>query len=125
MNEDTNKKILIVDDDVEFTNRFSERVEASGLHAVVAVTGKEALDYLTEHEVSFIVLDFVMPEMDGYTFYHILKHDMRKNIPTVILTNMAGTQDADDLEVFIKSETNLDELIGKIKSRVDELSNVK
>jgi CheY-like chemotaxis protein len=123
--EKTDKRILIVDDDTEFVKEFSHKIEAQGLRVHSAITPKEALDYIAQNEVDFLILDFVMPEMDGYTFYHILKHDMRKNIPTVILTNMAGTQDADDLEVFIKSETNLDELIGKIKSRVDELSDAK
>lgn len=114
------KKVLIVDDDTEFTNQFAEKMRAAGLDPVVALTGKEALDYLTAHPVAFIVLDFVMPEMDGYTFYHIMKHDMRKNIPTIVLTNMPGTQEADELEVFIKSQTNLDELAGKIRDRIGE-----
>lgn len=121
MDNTTPKKVLIVDDDTEFTKRFSDRLTAAGLETVIAVTGKEALDYITEHDVAFIVLDFVMPEMDGYTFYHILRHDMKKNIPTIVLTNLPGTE-AEDLEVFIKSETNFDDLVGKIKTRISEPS---
>ncbi len=112
------KKILIVDDDSEFTNRLSELVRAAGLTPVVMVTGKEALDYLATNTVDFIILDFIMPGMDGYTFYHILKHDMRKDIPAIVLTNLSGGKDTEDLEVFIKTETNLNELISKIKNRV-------
>ncbi len=114
------KKVLIIDDDTEFTKKFADSITSAGLEPVIALTGKEALDYLTEHEVAFIVLDFVMPEMDGYTFHHILTHDMRKNIPTIVLTNMPGTKDDDNLEVFIKSETNFEDLAGKIKARVTE-----
>lgn len=113
-------KVLIVDDDTEFTKRFSDCIKAAGLEPVTALTGKEALDYLTENTVAFIVLDFVMPEMDGYTFHHILTHDMRKNIPTIILTNMPGTKDNDNLEVYIKSETNFEDLAAKIKARLSE-----
>jgi len=116
--QDTNKTILIVDDDSEFTSKLSETVKASGMTPIVMVTGKEALDYLVTNTVDFIILDFIMPGMDGYTFYHILKHDMRKDIPAIVLTNLAGGKDTDDLEVFIKTETNLDELVSKIKNRV-------
>lgn len=112
------RKILIVDDDAEFTARLSETIKAEGMTPVVMVTGKEALDYLVANSVDFIILDFIMPGMDGYTFYHILKHDMRKDIPAIVLTNLAGGKDTEDLEVFIKTETNLAELVSKIKNRV-------
>lgn len=112
------KKILIIDDDAEFTDRLSEAVKNAGLIPIVMITGKEALDYLVTNTVDFIILDFIMPGMDGYTFYHILKHDMRRDIPAIVLTNLAGGKDTEDLEVFIKNETDLGELIGKIKNRV-------
>lgn len=112
------KTILIVDDDAEFTNRLSETVKAAGITPIVMVSGKEALDYLVSNSVDFIILDFIMPGMDGYTFYHILKHDMRKDIPAIVLTNLAGGKDTEELEVFIKTETNLDDLVSKIKNRV-------
>ncbi len=116
--DSSSKKILIVDDDLEFTNRLSESVKAAGMTPVVMVTGQEALDYLVSNNVDFIILDFIMPGMDGYTFYHILKHDMRKDIPAIVLTNLAGGKDTEDLEVFIKTETNLNDLAAKIKNRV-------
>lgn len=112
------KKILIVDDDADFTSKLSEKIKSVGLEPIVMITGKEALDYLVDHTVDFIILDFIMPGMDGYTFYHILKHDMRKDIPAIVLTNLSGGKDTEDLEVFVKTETDLDDLIGRIKTRV-------
>lgn len=112
------KKILIVDDDTEFTNRLAAAVTAAGLTPIVMITGREALDYLVTNTVDFIILDFIMPGMDGYTFYHILKHDMRKDIPAIVLTNLSGGKDTEDLEVFVKTETDLGDLVGKIKNRV-------
>ncbi len=112
------KKILIVDDDAQFTQKLSEAVTAVGMTPIVMMTGKEALDFLVSETVDFIILDFIMPGMDGYTFYHILKHDMRKDIPAIILTNLSGGKDTEDLEVFTKTETDLNELVSKIKNRV-------
>ena len=111
-------RILVVDDDAEFTNRLAEKIKSAGLIPIVMVSGKEALDYLVTNNVDFIILDFIMPGMDGYTFYHILKHDMRKDIPAIVLTNLSGGKDTEDLEVFIKTETDLDDLVGRIKTRV-------
>ncbi len=114
------KKILIVDDDIKYSTELSEKVKAAGMDVFVARSGKEALDHISENPVDFIILDFIMPEMDGYTFYHILTHDMRRQIPAIILTNLKGTQDKnEELEVFIKPDTDLDILIGKIKNHLE------
>lgn len=109
------KKILIIDDDTEFNVRLSEKIRQAGMEPIITITGQEALDYLVAHnDVDFIVLDFVMPEMDGLEFYHALKHDMRKNIPTVMLTNLSSVENTEGLEVYTKTAIGLDDLVGKI-----------
>jgi CheY-like chemotaxis protein len=117
--EKTDKRILIVDDDTEFVKEFSHKIEAQGLRVHSAITPKEALDYIAQNEVDFLILDFVMPEMDGYSVHHIINRDMRKNIPTIILTNFPNAKNMpQDLDIFVKSETNLDTLIEKIKAKL-------
>lgn len=119
MEQDTNKKtVLLVDDDIEFTSQLSAKFETVGFHVHIAVTGAEALEYVENNQVDFIILDFIMPGMDGLEFYHTLTHDMRKNIPTIILTNFSGNEEKENLEVYVKSETDLDALVSKIKDRV-------
>lgn len=115
--DEEKKKILIVDDDTEFDTLLAEKISLSGMTPVTAVTGQEALDYIKTNEVSFIILDFIMPEMDGAQFYRMLTHDMRKVIPTIVLTNLSSTK-IGDLEIFTKSGTNLDTLVEKIKKRL-------
>lgn len=110
------KLLLIVDDDKAFADQLSDKAQKVGFDVHVAASGKEALDYVAAHEVHFIILDFIMPEMDGYTFYHILTHDMKKEIPAVILTALSRLEDSKDgPQVFEKSETDLDELMAKVK----------
>lgn len=113
----TQKTVLLIDDDTNFTNGLSEKFKAAGINIHVALSGKEALEYLTSNKVDFIILDFIMPEMDGFEFYHKLKHDMRQNIPTIVLTNLAGAQGSEGLEVYVKSATNLDDLVNKVKAQ--------
>lgn len=116
MDEDK-KKILIIDDDTEFDSLLSEKISLAGMTPVTAVTGQEALDYIKANKVDFIILDFIMPGMDGAEFYRTLTHDMRKIIPAIVLTNLSSTS-IGDLEVFTKAGTNLDELVDKIKKKL-------
>lgn len=117
---DNKRNILIVDDDVKFSGELADKIKEAGLDVFVARSGKEALDYLVDHKVDFIILDFIMPEMDGYTFHHILTHDMRKQIPTIVLTSLTGSQDKEqNLEVFVKADTDLHVLVDKIKTHLD------
>ncbi|HMS22956.1 MAG TPA: response regulator [Candidatus Levybacteria bacterium] len=119
MEDKTAKNVLVVDDDTEFAKNLSSKIETQGLRAHTAITPKEALDFIAQNEVDFIILDFVMPEMDGYSVHHIINRDMRKNIPTIILTNFPNAKNMpQDLEIFVKSETNLDTLVEKIKTRL-------
>lgn len=112
------KKILIVDDDEEFDARLAEKISLSGMQPVVTVSGEEALSYIQSHDVDFIILDFIMPEMDGFKFYHTLTRDLRKVIPTVVLTNLTHVDDSEGLDVYVKSQTSLDEFVGMIEKRL-------
>ncbi len=58
-------RILLVDDEVEFTAALAERLETRGLHVAVAGSGETALAVITESEFDAVVLDMVMPGMDG------------------------------------------------------------
>lgn len=113
---ESEKIVLVVDDDLSYADNLAVKLKNAGLKPIVMASGKEALDYLLKNNADFIVLDFIMPEMDGYTFYHVLKNDMKKPIPAIILTSMIGTKVEDGLEVFVKNETNIDDLVEKIKT---------
>lgn len=118
--EEKMKKVMVIDDDTEFTTRLAQKLKDVRLEPVVMLSGKEALDYLEVHnDIDFIILDFIMPNMDGYTFSHVLTHDLRKNIPTVVLTNFPETEKGEEgLEVYVKNETDLDVFVQKIKQRL-------
>ena len=115
---DDKKTVLIIDDDAQFASDLSVKFEGTGFKTVNAVTGKEALSYIRDNPVDYIVLDFIMPEMDGYQFYHTMRYDLRKNIPTIVLTNLAGSKSDQGLEVFVKNQTDLDGLVTKIKEKL-------
>lgn len=113
------KKVLLVDDDIEFINKFAEKLRTEGLEVMTALSGQAALEYLSKNDdIDFIVLDFIMPEMDGYSFYKKLRTDLKKDIPAIVLTNLSGSEANSNLEVYEKLQTNLDTLAASIKNRL-------
>lgn len=81
------KKILVIDDD-ERQLRLTEAIlKPNGYDVAVLTTGKNAVDFARSQEPDLILLDIMMPEVDGYTVLNSLKKDsMTKEIPVVMVT---------------------------------------
>lgn len=80
-------RILVVDDEEDVRNLVAMMLKAEGYQVVVAGTGKEALDLLEEEPPHLIVLDVMMPSMDGWEVCRQIKSNARtRDIPVVFLT---------------------------------------
>jgi two-component system alkaline phosphatase synthesis response regulator PhoP len=81
------EKILIVDDEVHLARILQFTLEHAGYDVSVAFDGKEALDALEKEVPGLIVLDLMLPVIDGYKVCNIVKNDERyKSIPVIILS---------------------------------------
>jgi DNA-binding response OmpR family regulator len=90
------KKILIVEDEVNLTNTLKMRFEASGFEVDVAYDGQEALQKVRDNRPDLILLDLMLPKVDGYKVCRMLKYDEKyKSIPIIILTARAQEKDRD------------------------------
>jgi DNA-binding NtrC family response regulator len=79
--------VLLVDDEVEFVETFSERLEMRGLETSKAFSGKEALNVLKKNKnVEVVILDVNMPEMDGVQTLAAIK----KKFPLVEVIMLSG-----------------------------------
>jgi two-component system alkaline phosphatase synthesis response regulator PhoP len=88
------KKILAVDDERHIVRLVQVNLERAGYQVVSAFDGKEALKKVESEKPDLIVLDVMMPHMDGFEVLKRLKSDDKtRNIPVVMLT--AKAQDAD------------------------------
>jgi two-component system alkaline phosphatase synthesis response regulator PhoP len=85
------KKILLVDDDYDFTVSVKTVLEASGFQVVTASAGEEGLEKVGAERPDLIVLDVMMPGMNGWEVCETLKdsEDTRK-IPVIMLTAVAS-----------------------------------
>lgn len=80
-------QILIVDDEPDIRQLLALILESSGHTIMTANNGKEALHHLDHTDIDLVILDIVMPEMDGWEVCRQMKSRSRtKDIPVVILT---------------------------------------
>jgi PAS domain S-box-containing protein len=96
-------KVLVVDDEAGARDLLKEMLESDGYIPVLAANGKEALEALAQISVSAILLDLIMPEMDGFELLLHLKEDTGlRNIPVLVLT----AKDLTDHEIeMLRHET--------------------
>lgn len=88
------KKILLVDDEKDLVRAVSFRLEDAGYDVVVAWDGQEALEKAKSEVPDLIILDLMLPKMNGYKVCGLLKADSRYNkIPILMFT--ARAQEAD------------------------------
>ena len=117
------KKILIVDDEKDLVEMISLRLSPLGYEISVAYDGAEGLAKAREIKPDLIILDLMLPKMDGYQVCRMLKFDINyKHIPIILLTARAG---ADDMKMG--EEAGADAFISKpfkhevLKEKIESL----
>jgi DNA-binding response OmpR family regulator len=122
MTTKTPKKILIIDDDTDALDTLQMILEKSGYIITTALNGKSGIKKAWEEKPDMIVLDVMMPDMDGFQVCEIIKTDaVTKDIPIIMLT---GRDMGDDIALaldkkadwFITKPYDIKYLISKISS---------
>jgi CheY-like chemotaxis protein len=92
--ETKNKKILIVDDDEFFRTMYADALDAEGFTVLNAKDGKEGITKMRAETPDFVILDLVMPEMDGWQVLEAVKKDAAlTKIPILVLTGVASEEE--------------------------------
>ncbi|MDK2978166.1 MAG: two-component system, sensor histidine kinase and response regulator [Bacteroidales bacterium] len=114
-------KVLIIDDSLTNNVLLENVLKSANIESLVAYNGKEALKIVEKEKPSLILLDIMMPEMDGFMFLEKIKNnDLTKNISVIIITakddeesiykaQKTGVQDfilkPIDIKMFLESVT--------------------
>src|SRR3989337_54414 len=115
------KKILVVDDEVDLVETIRFPLEAEGFTGLVSYNGEDALNQARTENPDLILLDIMLPKLDGYKVCRLLKFDERyKNIPIIMLTARAQEKDK-----IIGMETGADEYFTKTFDMDELLEKVK
>ena len=120
-------KILIIEDDKFLRELITQKVSKEGYEVVGAVDGEEGLKMAGEERPGLILLDLILPTMDGFEVLKRLKEqETTKNIPVILLSNLGQKEDIDKgmqlgaKDYMIKAHFTPGEIIEKIKSIVKE-----
>lgn len=114
-------RILVVDDDREIANAIQKILTLEGYNVIKAFNGFEALDALIAYNPQLILLDIMMPKLDGLST--TLKIREKRNIPIIILS--AKSEDSDKIlglsmgaDDYITKPFNPQELVARVKSQL-------
>ena len=122
----TQQKILIVEDSSLLRAVMHDALESGGFIVMEAANGKEGLETALREHPDLILLDLMMPVMDGMTAYKLLRNDAwGATIPVIMLTaskesTMMTWLSAEKLDYFNKDEWMSDEVVARVKQRLAE-----
>ncbi len=115
------QKVLVVDDDKEIVRAISKLLQHEGITTLGAYNGREAVDILSDDEVHLIILDIMMPELDGISATIKIRNE--KNIPIILLS--AKTEESDKIlglsvgaDDYITKPFSPPELVARVKSQL-------
>lgn len=115
------KKVLIVEDERPMARALELKLTHGGYDAKAVFNGEEALAELDRQKYDLILLDLVMPVMDGFAFLAKMK-ERRISTPVIVATNLSQEEDLQRAkklgtkEYFIKSNTPIAEVVRRVKS---------
>ena len=115
-------KILIVEDDSFLVKAYQIKFDRAGFDVSVAMSGDEGIEMARKKAPSLIILDLMLPKMNGFEFLEAIKKEEElKNIPVIALSNLGQKSDVEKAlslgaaQYFIKTEHTLEEIIKEIK----------
>lgn len=119
------KKILIVEDEITLLKALAEKLIEAGFKVIEAEDGKQGLESALKEQPDLILLDIILPRMDGLTVLHKLQANAQtKKIPVIILTNLIDSDHLSEQvrqgghDYLVKTDWKLAEVIHKVKERL-------
>ena len=121
------KRILVVDDEARVLAVLQKRIESAGYEVITAMDGNEALLKARAENPDLIVLDLILPKLNGYQVCSILKRDSYyKQIPILMLTARSQEKDVDEgmrvgADAYMTKPFKNDILLGQIEQLLSKV----
>jgi DNA-binding response OmpR family regulator len=119
------KKVLIVEDESTIIKALSSKLESDNLSVLLAVDGEEGLSKALSEHPDLILLDLIMPKMDGLTMLAKLREDKwGKQVPVIILTNLTDAKTETEAmkkgvhEYLIKTDWTIEDVMKKVNEKL-------
>lgn len=120
----TSKKILIIDDDPNIVDLMQNRLTANHYVCVTAHDGEQGLIVAEREQPDLIIVDVLMPKMDGYTFVRKLRKEAYgETVPVIVVTAKDKMKDLFELEGvqdYIVKPYRSEDLLERIRKRLGD-----
>ena len=123
---ENNKKILIVEDEVSLRNALCNKLAREGFSTLEAKNGEEGLEVALREHPDLILLDIIMPKMDGISMLKKLREDeWGKRVPVIVLTNLSDMEKVAEVaeggafDYLIKADWKLEDVVNKVKQKLN------
>jgi DNA-binding response OmpR family regulator len=125
--ENNNKKILIVEDENTLRQAMADKFMREGFKVLEASDGETGLDKAIKEHPDIILLDIIMPKVDGLSMLKQLRADSwGTNVPVLVLTNLndaeyvAKAMESGVYDFLVKSDWKLDDLVQRVKNKLGQ-----
>ncbi|MEK7568766.1 MAG: response regulator [Patescibacteria group bacterium] len=122
---DKKKIILVIEDEEPLRRVLKDILTVEGYSIIETKDGVEGLERALKEHPDLILLDIVMPKMDGLEMLKQLRTDeWGKTAPVIVLTNLSDNEDvakameSEAFEYFVKTDIKIDEVIAKIREKI-------
>ncbi|MFA6271807.1 MAG: response regulator [Patescibacteria group bacterium] len=128
----TKQKILLIEDDKMLLEMYTAKFTREGFEIATAENGSDGLKAARDTKPDMILLDIIMPKLDGFaTLKEIRKDENIKDVPVILLTNLGQDQDiqkgkdlgADDY--FVKANHTPTEIVEKVQELLKKKGNIQ
>lgn len=120
------KKILIVEDDYSVASALEMKITSAGYEVVTAKDGEEGLNKATALHPDLILLDIILPKIDGMTLLtELRKDDWGKTAKVIILSNLgtgdelAQSKEKNVKDFLVKTDWSMEDVVKKIKENLE------
>ena len=116
------QKILLVEDDKFLGKMLGKMLESHNYEVVLAGNGREGLLKASNSNPNLILLDIMLPDIDGFDVLETIRQDEKiKKIPVIIISNLGQPEDMQQgkslgaKDYLVKSDMSLDEVVAKVR----------
>mgnify|MGYP001597512931 FL=1 len=124
--EGPKKKILLVEDDETLAMVYQQRLELEGFEVKHSVNGEQALSDAVEFKPDLVLLDVMMPKLNGFDVLDILRNSPQtRNVHIIMLTALSQPKDAERArelgadDFLVKSQVVIGDVVARIKHELN------
>jgi len=125
-----NKKLILLIEDEEFFRQLvATELLDHDFNVIEAVDGKQALELWQKHRPDLVILDILLPQMNGFELMKVIRENVKNNFnnaPVIVLSNLWSREDIDKISKYkiadylIKAHNSIDDVLARINQVLEK-----